>query len=91
MVIWLSIQLHCLKGERIKRGSGWLILHHNGMEHEPAQEHSVHDGLLQCTPAHYSNIGRAFTDFQRLTYGVPQYETIAAIRNHHCLVFVKVS
>ncbi len=56
MVIWLSIQLHCLNGERIKRGSGWLISHRNVMEHEPTQEHSAHEGLPQCTRAHYSNM-----------------------------------
>lgn len=56
MVIWLIIQLHCLKGERIKRGSGWLIYHLNGLEHEPTHVHSVHEGLTQCTRAHYSNM-----------------------------------
>lgn len=57
MVIWLSIQLHCLKGERIKRGSGWLTSHRNGMELEPTQEHSVSEALPQSTQAHYSNMG----------------------------------
>lgn len=55
MVIWLSIQLHCLKGERIKRGSGWLTSHRNGMEREPTQEHSFCEALPQCTQSHYTN------------------------------------
>lgn len=56
MVIWLSIQLHCLNGEQIRRGSGWLISHSNVMEHEPIQEQSVHEGLPQSTRAHYHNM-----------------------------------
>lgn len=58
MVIWLSIQLHCLKGEQTKRGSRWLT-HRYRMEREPTHEHSVHKGLPQCTQAHYSNMGES--------------------------------
>lgn len=78
MVIWLSIQLHCLKGEQIKRGSGLLISHLNVMEHEPTQQHSVHEGLPQCTEAHYSNTWESIHNWfssRDTTCSIPPLET----------------
>lgn len=43
MVIGLSVQLHCWKGVRIRRGGGWLRFHLDVTEHEPTQEHGGHE------------------------------------------------
>lgn len=41
MIIWLSVQLHCLKGEQIQTGSGWLTFHCDWRDYEPTKEHCV--------------------------------------------------
>lgn len=79
MVIWLSIQQHCLKGERIKRGSGRLISHHNVMEHEHTQNIVFMKASRSAPKLIIVTCGRAFTTVfpsETLTCSVPRVEII---------------